>query len=56
MRFEFKPSFERSIKSLHSPEKDEVKESAGQLIDVLSKDRQIHQSLGLKRLIGITGK
>jgi len=41
MRFEFKPSFERSIKSLHSPEKDEVKEAAGQLIDVLSKDRHM---------------
>ncbi|MBI4711426.1 MAG: hypothetical protein HY767_03070 [Candidatus Omnitrophica bacterium] len=52
MRFEFKSSFERSIKSLHSPEKDEVKEAAWQLIDVLSKDRQIHQGLGLKRLMG----
>ncbi len=52
MRFEFKPSFERSIKSFHPPEKDEVKEATGQLIDVLSKDRQIHQGLGLKRLMG----
>ena len=52
MRFEFKPSFERSIKSLHSPEKDDVKDSAAKLIDVLSKDRQIHQGLGLKRLMG----
>jgi len=52
MRFEFKPSFERSIKSFHLHEKDEVKETVGQLIDVLSKDRQIHQGLGLKRLMG----
>ena len=52
MRFEFKPSFDRSIKTLHSPNKEEVKEAAGQLIDVLSKDRQIHQGLGLKRLMG----
>lgn len=52
MKFEFKPSFERSIKSLHSSDKEEVKEAAGQLIDVLSKDRQIHQGLGLKRLMG----
>lgn len=52
MRFEFKPSFERSIKLLHSPDEEEVKEAAGQLIDVLSKGRQIHQGLGLRRLIG----
>ncbi len=50
MRFEFKPSFERSIKSLAPNEKADVKEAASQLIDVLSKDRQIHQGLGLKRL------
>ncbi len=52
MRFEFKPSFDRSIKSLPSSEKTDVKETALQLIDVLSKDRQIHQGLGLKRLAG----
>ncbi len=50
MRFEFKPSFDRSIKSLPPTEKTDVKEVAFQLIDVLSKDRQIHQGLGLKRL------
>jgi mRNA-degrading endonuclease RelE of RelBE toxin-antitoxin system len=50
VRFEFKPSFDRSIKSLPSAEKTEVKEAAIQLIDILSKDRQIHQGLGLKRL------
>ena len=52
MRFEFKPSFDRSIKSLAPPEKADVKEAASQLMDVLSKDRQIHQGLGLKRLRG----
>jgi len=52
MKFEFKPSFDRSIKSLSSADKTEVKEAAIQLIDVLSKDRQIHQGLGLKRLMG----
>lgn len=51
MRFEFKPSFERSLKSSPS-EKSEIKEAAVQLIDVLSRDRQIHQGLGLKRLRG----
>lgn len=52
MRFEFKPSFDRLIKSLAPPEKADVKEAASQLIDVLSKDRQIYQGLGLKRLRG----
>ena len=52
MRFEFKPSFDRSIKSLPLTEKADVKEATSQLIDVLSKDRQIHQGLGLKRLMG----
>ena len=52
MRFEFKPSFDRSIKSLAPTEKADVKEAASQLIDVLSKDRQIHQGLGFKRLTG----
>ena len=52
MRFEFKPSFERSIKSFPSSEKSEIKEAAAQLIDILSRDRQIHQGLGLKRLRG----
>jgi mRNA-degrading endonuclease RelE of RelBE toxin-antitoxin system len=52
VRFEFKPSFDRSIKSLPRTEKADVKEAASQLIDVLSKERQIHQGLGLKRLLG----
>ncbi|MBI4430095.1 MAG: hypothetical protein HY587_00075 [Candidatus Omnitrophica bacterium] len=52
MRFEFKPSFDRSIKSLPQTEKADVKEAAFQLIDLLSKERQIHQGLGLKRLAG----
>ena len=50
MRFEFKPSFDRSIKSLPPSEKADVKETASQLIEVLSKDKQTHQGLGLKRL------
>jgi hypothetical protein len=50
MRFEFKPSFDRSIKQLPPNDKAEVKVTASQLIDVLSKDREIYQGLGLKRL------
>lgn len=50
MRFEFKPSFERSIKSLPISEQTDVKDAASKLIDVLSKEKQIHPGLGLKRL------
>ena len=50
MRFEFKPSFERSLKALPPLEKEDVKDAALKLIDVLSQDRQLYQGLGLKRL------
>ncbi len=50
MRFEFKPSFDRSLKCLPPDEKSDVKEAALELINILSKDRQIHRGLGLKRL------
>ncbi len=50
MRFEFKPSFDRSVKSLHTKEKEEIKRISIQTIDVLSHDRMIHKGLGLKRL------
>ncbi len=52
MRFEFKPSFDRSIKSLSPSEKEEVKSVAADLIDSLAADRQIYKGLGLKRLVG----
>lgn len=52
MRFEFKPSFDRSVKSLHCKEKDEVKQIAIQTIDILSQDRILHKGIGLKRLKG----
>ncbi len=52
MRFEFKPSFDRSIKQLTLNDKADVKVAASQLIEVLSKDREIYQGLGLKRLKG----
>ena len=50
MRFEFKPSFERSLKALPPLQKEDVKDAAEKLIDVLSQDRQLYQGLGLKRL------
>lgn len=52
MRFEFKPSFDRSVKSLHGKEKNEVKQVAKQAIDILSQDRILHKGIGLKRLKG----
>ena len=50
MRIEFKPSFERSIKSFPEKEKEEIKKVAIQLIDILSRDRNIHKGVGLTRL------
>jgi len=52
MRFEFKPSFDRSVKSFRGREKEEIKQVALQVIDILSQDRVIHKGIGLKRLKG----
>ena len=52
MRFEFKPSFDRSVKEFHHEEKEEVKRVAIQVLDILSRDRIIHKGIGLKRLKG----
>ncbi len=50
MRFEFKPSFDRSVKNLLGREKVDVKQVAIQAIDILSQDKIIHKGIGLKRL------
>ena len=50
MRFEFKPSFDRSVKSFPRKEKEEIKRIAIQAIDILSHDKMIHKGIGLKRL------
>jgi len=42
VRFEFKPSFDRSVKSLQKKEKEEAKAVAIQTIDILSQDRIIY--------------
>ena len=52
MRFEFKPSFDKSIKSFPGREKEEIKKTAIQAIDILSQDKIIHKGIGLKRLKG----
>jgi len=38
MKFEFKPSFDRSVKSFRGKEKEEIKKVALQTIDILSQD------------------
>ncbi len=52
MRFEFKPSFDRSVKSFQGEKKEEIKQIALQTIDILSRERVVHQGVGLKRLKG----
>ncbi|MCX5710767.1 MAG: hypothetical protein NT060_02200 [Candidatus Omnitrophica bacterium] len=52
MRFEFKPSFERCLRSFNARGKEDVKKTCLQVIDVLSRDRFIHRGVGLKRLRG----
>jgi len=50
MRFEFKPSFDRSVKSFRGREKEDIKKVALQAIDILSQDRITQKGIGLKRL------
>ena len=50
MRFEFKLSFDRSVKNFHGREKEEIKKVALQAIDILSQDKVVHKGIGLKRL------
>lgn len=50
MKYEFKPSFNRSFKSLPPERKQEVKELCLTLIDVLSDERELSVGMGLKNL------
>ncbi len=50
MKYEFKPSFDRSVKSLPPKEKQEIKALCIYLIDVLSGDRELSPCLGLKNI------
>lgn len=52
MKFEFKPSFNRSIKSLPFEEKEEIKKIAIQILDILTKDRETRKGIGLTHLKG----
>ncbi len=50
MRFEFKTSFDRSVKSFHGREKVEIKKAAIYTIDLLSNPQIVPKGIGLKRL------
>ncbi len=50
MRFEFKPSFDRSVKSLPSETKREIKDLCTNLIDMLTTGGTLPTGLGLKNL------
>ena len=52
MKFEFKPSFDRSVKGFYGKEKDEIKKVAIQSIDILSQHKIGSKGIGLKRLKG----
>ena len=56
MRFEFKPSFDRSVKSFPEREKQELKDAACRLIDALSGQELMPKGMGLKKLRGIFGR
>lgn len=50
MRYEFKPSFDRSIKSLKSDQKDEILRTCLGFLDVLEVQSHLPAGVGLKRL------
>jgi hypothetical protein len=50
MRFEFKASFDKSVRRFYGEEKEELKRVAIEAIDVLSQDRLLYKGVGLRRL------
>ncbi len=50
MRFEFKSSFDRSLKAFHKPEQEEIKKATRQTIEMFSSNRTITPGAGLKQL------
>jgi len=50
VRYEFKPSFDRSIKSLQPRQKDEIKAACLTFLDVLEARTSMPAGIGLKRL------
>jgi hypothetical protein len=52
VRYEFKPSFDRSVKSRSPSEKVEIVEACLEFLDVLERHHQVAAGAGLKRLRG----
>lgn len=52
MRFEFKPSFDRSVKNLDTQECGEIKNVTIKLIEILCQNTHLCKGIGLKRLRG----
>ena len=52
MRYTFRPSFDRSIKSLHPCQKSELKALCLEFLEVLENHSVIPAGMGLKRLRG----
>lgn len=52
MRYEFKPSFEDSIKNFNEEEKEEVKTVAIRAVEILAQNKHAHKGIGMKRLKG----
>lgn len=50
MKFEFKPSFEKSLKNFYPAEKEEITRVTSRTIDILSGSKSIYKGIGLKRL------
>lgn len=50
MRYEFKPSFDRSIKSLHPDVKEEIKQACIAFLDLLESRARLPLGVGLKQL------
>ena len=50
MKYEFKSSFDRSVKSLHPEIQQDVKQLCIALIDILSGEQELSKGMGLKNL------
>jgi mRNA-degrading endonuclease RelE of RelBE toxin-antitoxin system len=52
VRYEFKPSFDRSIKSLQPRQKSDLQAACSAFLDLLEKHAPLPSGIGLKRLQG----
>jgi len=48
--FDFKPSFDKSLKSLPATHKENIKSVCYEIIDVLNKEKSLRPGLGFKPL------